>query len=136
MSERDLSPKQLSDLQDIARVCLNTLDGLGKILENFYVLGSPPRGVGAKTKRLWKRLRWEPEDVSEYRSRVTSNITLLNAFNGNITKWVRAAGSRVDLLMMEIASMYCKSGGIRIASSVGRSWIGFRRPTFQRNKAI
>jgi Cdc6-like AAA superfamily ATPase len=37
-------------------------------------------------KRVWKRLKWEPEDITELRSRISSNIDLLNAFNGRLTR--------------------------------------------------
>jgi hypothetical protein len=35
---------------------------------------------------VWKRVKWEPDDIREFRSRITANITLLNAFNGRVTK--------------------------------------------------
>ena len=37
-------------------------------------------------KKVWKRLKWEPEDIRDLRSRVSSNIALLNAFNGRLTR--------------------------------------------------
>ena len=37
-------------------------------------------------KRVWKRLKWEPEDIRELRSRISSNIGLLNAFTGRLTR--------------------------------------------------
>ncbi|KAG9230435.1 hypothetical protein BJ875DRAFT_385145, partial [Amylocarpus encephaloides] len=38
-------------------------------------------------KRVWKRLNWKPEDITQLRSRVSSNISLLNAFNGRLTRY-------------------------------------------------
>jgi Cdc6-like AAA superfamily ATPase len=35
---------------------------------------------------VWKRLKWEPEDIKELRSRISTNITLLNAFNSQLTR--------------------------------------------------
>ena len=35
---------------------------------------------------MWKRVKWEPDDIKEFRSRITANVTLLNTFNGRITK--------------------------------------------------
>jgi Cdc6-like AAA superfamily ATPase len=35
---------------------------------------------------VWKRLNWKPEDIDELRSRITTNIGLLNAFNGRLTR--------------------------------------------------
>ena len=45
-------------------------------------------------QRAWKRLTWEPDDIHELRSRITSNVTLLNSFSErfareNVTKLVR-----------------------------------------------
>lgn len=37
-------------------------------------------------KRVWKRLKWEPEDIKELRSRIIAHITLLNAFNSRLTR--------------------------------------------------
>ncbi|KAH8692876.1 ankyrin repeat-containing domain protein [Talaromyces proteolyticus] len=37
-------------------------------------------------KRGWKRLRWEPDDINDLRNRLNRNISLLNAFNGRITR--------------------------------------------------
>jgi len=37
-------------------------------------------------RRTWKRLTWEPQDIQELRSRIGSNIALLNAFNGRLTR--------------------------------------------------
>jgi hypothetical protein len=39
-----------------------------------------------KLKRVWKRLKWEPEDIRELRSRITSNVNLLNTFNGRLNR--------------------------------------------------
>lgn len=77
---------------DIFVGCYNVLDKLNKILDKYQELGPNDRGcdpktVGFKVRRGWKRLRWEPEDVKELRSRITSNISLLNAFNGRLTRY-------------------------------------------------
>lgn len=37
-------------------------------------------------RRAWKRLKWEPEDVRELRNRISSNVILLNAFNGQFAR--------------------------------------------------
>jgi hypothetical protein len=60
-------------------------DKLEKTLEKYRELSSVPEGVGKRVKREWKRLKWEPEDIRELCSRISSNISLLNAFNGQLT---------------------------------------------------
>ncbi|KAH8802659.1 hypothetical protein F5884DRAFT_476644 [Xylogone sp. PMI_703] len=37
-------------------------------------------------KRVWKRLRWEPEDIKQLHSRISMNIGLLNAFTSRLTQ--------------------------------------------------
>jgi len=76
---------------DIFIACYDVLNTLDKILDKYQELGSDPRGcdpksLGFKVRRGWKRLRWEPDDVKDLRSRISSNISLLNAFNGQLTK--------------------------------------------------
>jgi len=55
---------------------------------------SRQKSIGKTAKRAWKRLTWEPDNICELRSRITSNITLLNSFSeqctrGNVVKLVR-----------------------------------------------
>jgi hypothetical protein len=73
-------------LYNIADGCRNVLNKLEKTLDKYGELGTVPEGVGKRVKRVWKRLKWEPEDIRELRSRISSNITLLNAFNGQLTR--------------------------------------------------
>jgi hypothetical protein len=42
--------------------------------------------IRKKVKRVWKSLKWEPEDIQELRSRLVSNITLLNTLMGQISR--------------------------------------------------
>ena len=35
---------------------------------------------------MWKRLKWEPEDIKQLRSRISTNIGLLNAFTSRLTR--------------------------------------------------
>jgi Cdc6-like AAA superfamily ATPase len=37
-------------------------------------------------KRVWKRLKWEPEDIKQLRNRINTNIGLLNAFTSRLTQ--------------------------------------------------
>lgn len=49
---------------------------------------SPSLGAGERhrVKRIWERLMFDPGDVSDIRARLTSNITMLEAFVMNITQ--------------------------------------------------
>jgi hypothetical protein len=68
--------------------CRNVLEELKDTLEKHQELdsNSKARTFARKARRVWKRVKWEPDDIKEFRSRITANVTLLNAFNGRITK--------------------------------------------------
>jgi Cdc6-like AAA superfamily ATPase len=62
------------------------LEELEKISGNYRDLESKPKGADKKVRRAWKRLKWEPEDIRDLRSRISSNISLLNALNARIAR--------------------------------------------------
>ena len=85
-SEPGLNTKQKNELKAIADGCLNVLEKLKQTLDKYSELTSGSASVGSKAKRVWKRLRWEPEDIKELRSRISTNVSLLIAFNGQLTR--------------------------------------------------
>lgn len=66
------------------------MDSLCTNNDNFleYESLSPDRTAGEKhrVKRVWERLMFDPGDVSHLQTRLTSNITMLEAFVTNITQ--------------------------------------------------
>ena len=78
VSQRDLSDKQKADLSQITQACGNVLGELDKVIDKYYTLDTKPNGFGRKSRKVWKRLQWEPDDVKDLRSRIVSNITILN----------------------------------------------------------
>jgi hypothetical protein len=83
---QELSADQKRDLEDIDKGCRNVLDELQRIVDKNSELGSEYGSVSKRIKRVWKRLSWKPEDINELRSRISTNIGLLNAFNGRLTR--------------------------------------------------
>jgi hypothetical protein len=73
-------------LEDIDKGCRNVLDELQRIVDKNTELRSENGGVGKRIKRVWKRLKWEPEDIDRLRSRISTNIGFLNVFNGLLTR--------------------------------------------------
>ena len=92
LPHRDLTDEQARELTSIAEGCYNVLKTLDKTLEKYQELGSETKDCDQsfrfKVRRGWKRLVLEPEDLKELRNRITSNISLLNAFNGRVTKYL------------------------------------------------
>ena len=93
LPHRDLTDEQAKELSSIAEGCHNVLKALDITLEKYQELGSDTRDCDLKSfrfkvRRGWKRLVLEPEDLKELRNRITSNITLLNAFNGQLIRYL------------------------------------------------
>jgi hypothetical protein len=86
LPERELTSQQHTELYDIAKGCRNVLKNLNETLEKYQELDSTPNTFGRKARRVWKKLKWEPEDIKELRSRIIANITLLNTFQGKLAR--------------------------------------------------
>ena len=101
-----LTQKHIVDLQDNLHACKNLLNDLDKTLDKYQMLDeSRPKTLSAKSQRIWKRLKWEPADIKELRTRLASNTSLLNAFLGTIaismTRATQAGVDRVDSHQVE-----------------------------------
>ncbi|ELR09111.1 hypothetical protein VC83_04395 [Pseudogymnoascus destructans] len=84
--KQELNTDQKRDLEVIDKGCQNVLDELQRILDKYSELGSEYASVGKRIKRVWKRLNWKLEDIDELRSRISTNIGFLDAFNGRLTR--------------------------------------------------
>jgi hypothetical protein len=73
-------------LEDIDKGCRNVLDELQRILDKNTELSSETGSIGKRIKRVWKRFKWDQEDINKLRSRISANIGFLNAFNGRLTR--------------------------------------------------
>ncbi|TVY86815.1 Ankyrin repeat,PH and SEC7 domain containing protein [Lachnellula willkommii] len=85
-AQETLNDKQKKKLDGIDKSCRDVLDELQQILDQNREVVSGSRGIGKRVVRMWKRIKWDPEVINELRSRITSNIALLNAFNGQFTR--------------------------------------------------
>lgn len=81
LSNTALSSKQETELQEIAASCRNVLAGIEKPIERYSAINAPH-----SFKRVWKCLKWEPDDIRDLWNCLCSNIGLLNAINGRITR--------------------------------------------------
>ena len=88
-SQQELTDWQKKALIPVLKECHNVLIALGKVVDEKYCLTpSNSRSFRDKSRRVWKRVTWEPDDVRELRSRVALNISLLNAFNGSLIRYL------------------------------------------------
>jgi hypothetical protein len=83
--QRDLTSLQMTDLEEIVQRCGNVLEELGKTLDKYQELDSSSKSLGGKSRRVWKRLTWDQDGIDGARSRITSNVTLLDTFLERLT---------------------------------------------------
>ena len=86
LPQRDLSIQQKKDLDEIARGCRDVLDQLKEKLDESQELGSKAKGIGGKSRRMWKRFQWDQTEIDRFRNQVGLNITAFSAFLGRITR--------------------------------------------------
>jgi hypothetical protein len=86
LSQLEPDSQEKKAVEDITTSCQNVLGELEKTLDKYGELEPKPKSVSKKVRRAWKRLTWEPENIRELRSRISSNVTLLNAFNGRFAR--------------------------------------------------
>ena len=86
LSTHDITEIHKKNLFDIAAGCRSALEDLQKLQNKYSSLLSQADGIKGKSRRAWKRLTWEPDDIRDLRSRITSNITLLNSFIAGFTR--------------------------------------------------
>ncbi|CAG7985724.1 unnamed protein product [Penicillium nalgiovense] len=86
ISAKQLDSQQQAELNKLSTGCHKVLDEVLKKIEDYTELSTTNDGKRNMAKRVWKRLKWEPSDVQELRLRISTNIALLTAFNGQIMK--------------------------------------------------
>jgi len=97
VQDAEIQSIQLSDAQrerlvEAAKACNDLLRELEKTLDKYSEIGNVGKsGVG---KRLWKRLKWERDDIRDIRGRIISQVSLLNAISDQIT--ARNVGKLVE----------------------------------------
>ncbi|KAL8661075.1 MAG: hypothetical protein Q9202_005947 [Teloschistes flavicans] len=82
--ERSLTDEQTASLEDIIQGCNKVLQDLDACLDNYQELSGKASHahapLGTKSPRFWKRLKFEPDDVKDLRSRLQSHVGMLHAF--------------------------------------------------------
>jgi hypothetical protein len=87
-----MSEGHATNFNEIINTCQTLLHKMESMMSKWSVISDTSKSKTAQ--RLWKRLRWEPDEISDLRTQITSKITLLNAFNDqstsqNVAKLVR-----------------------------------------------
>ncbi|KAH9904348.1 ankyrin repeat-containing domain protein [Xylariomycetidae sp. FL2044] len=140
VSQEDLSEPRLNKLSEIVDSCHNVLQSTQDIIKQYCDLGSEKNGLRRRAQRTWKRLKWEPDDIRDLRSRIVTNITLLTSYlQGDAREKVGRLEKRQDkrehqdildwLTPVDYAAQHCDFIGRRQAGT--GQWL-LSSPEFQK----
>ena len=88
LSGIEVTDRQAKDLPILLKGCRDVLDDAEKYIQKNESLGTDPSGLGSKTQKAWRKLKWDPTIVDHLRGRMTVNALHLNAFNSNLARSV------------------------------------------------
>ncbi|KXJ85091.1 hypothetical protein Micbo1qcDRAFT_198942 [Microdochium bolleyi] len=86
VSSDHVSDTQKQDLATILAGCDRTLRDTEKALDKYCDLGNQRQSIAQAARRAWKRLTFEPDDIRQLRSRISSHVTLLSSLVGGVTR--------------------------------------------------
>ena len=86
MPGREISEKQTQDLSSLVQGCRDVLTELDAILNAYKSPATKSHGLSARSQRAWNKINWDQEKIREFRDRITSNTTLLNAFTTSLDR--------------------------------------------------
>lgn len=84
----ELTDKQARDLSDLINGCRSVLDDTENLIRKNESLGTESSGLGSKTHKTWKKLKWDSATVNELRDRMVSSTTYLNTFSTSLARSV------------------------------------------------
>ncbi|KAI2725507.1 hypothetical protein CBS147330_8187 [Penicillium roqueforti] len=87
----DINDQQQNQLGQISHSCVILLNELQNALEKYKLVEYSGTSIHKKARGIWKRIVWEPEDISELRGRLMSNVILLQSFLSAISSQTMAA---------------------------------------------
>lgn len=87
-SARKLSDDQHSRIKDAIQNCDQVLQDCIKLAKRYSELGQPSRKFSERTRRIQKRLQWEPQDAERLRSRLAAHVSVLNTLLSSLNRCV------------------------------------------------
>jgi hypothetical protein len=83
---RELTDQQTAELHKITESCRDVFRELEETLVKYEEVGEPSdrTSISKKAKRVWMRVKWKPEDLKDFRTRIIANVTLLSAFQDRL----------------------------------------------------
>ncbi|KAL7929068.1 ankyrin repeat-containing domain protein [Trichoderma chlorosporum] len=79
------SAQSQAEYQDVLTSCKHLLEQLKKTLDEYSGVAKGCNTGKTAIKRVWKRLKWEPDDIRDIRSQISIKIAVLKNLNDQVT---------------------------------------------------
>ena len=91
LSGLQTTDKQANDLSTLVTGCRGVLEDAERYIRKNESLGIESPTVSSKTRKAWRKLKWDPATVNELRDRMVATATYLNTFNASLARYVLIA---------------------------------------------
>ncbi len=91
LSGLQVTAKQSEVLSKLIEGCRSVLDDTEELIRKNESLGADSSGLGSKTQKAWKKMKWDSASVKELRDRMVSSTTYLNTFSTSLARSVQFA---------------------------------------------
>lgn len=81
-------PEQLANLQIIRDDSVRLLNDLLERLNKDRDIGVRSLSMTQSVKRAWKRFNWNPNDIQDFRRRISLNLLLLNTVERQLSRYL------------------------------------------------
>ncbi|OAP55828.1 hypothetical protein AYL99_09980 [Fonsecaea erecta] len=100
LPQTELPDQEKAGFGQVIQSCKEVLKELQETLDKYQELDSTTRDFAGRSRRVWKRLKWDQKDIDRLRSRVTSNVSMLTTFLERISsRKLSAVKDGVDQLV-------------------------------------
>lgn len=86
VDESDLTPQQETNLKQAMGTCEAVLHDLQAVCDKFSHLDTSQGQSRKSIRRIWKQLKWEPNEARELRERLSSSIAMLTTLLNQLSR--------------------------------------------------
>lgn len=98
-SEQGLDTQQKASINQMSKECREVLTELENVLDSYQELDHEEKNLGQKTRRVWKRLRWDQSKIMNFRKRIDLYMIMFNnvvtRLNGSVILAVKDGVDRL-----------------------------------------
>lgn len=89
LDEKEFGDQEKEGVNKVIQGCDNVLQELDSKLSRLHIVANDSTSDWkGRVRQSWERIRWDQAEINNFRSRIVSNISLLNLIIGNTSQYV------------------------------------------------